>query len=71
MLLQENINDTEQNENEKDDMQSFNRILINHEFKQRADFLTGRHLGFSRVYGMIMSRDDFIVKVTPLLNQLR
>jgi hypothetical protein len=66
MLLQENNNNIEQNKNEKDDMQSFNPILINRALKQRVDFLTGRHLGYSRVYGMIMTRDDHIVKVTPL-----
>ncbi|OEU06411.1 hypothetical protein FRACYDRAFT_254564 [Fragilariopsis cylindrus CCMP1102] len=44
MLLQENNNDIEQNENKKDDMPSFDPILIHRALKQRVDILTGRLL---------------------------
>ena len=47
MLLQENSNDIEQNESKKDDMPSFDPILIHRALKQRVDILTGRHLGRS------------------------
>jgi hypothetical protein len=46
MLLQEK-NDIEQNENKKDDFQSFDPILIHRALQQRVDSLSGSHLRYN------------------------